>query len=1062
MKHYSVRIFVLTILLLCSFVSNAQQYDFTVFTTKNGLPSSNINAIYQDNKGFVWFGTDAGLAKFDGKQFNTITKDDGLIDNNITAIAEDKKNGIWVGTAEGISVINGKKITNYTTTNGICDNLIRHIFVDKDNNVWIATDNGLSQFDGKKFNTFNKTKGLSSDIIYAVCQAANGAIWLCTRENGLIRIHNNIVTNFDPTQLFGKKSFFTSYADSKGNVWFGGLRNQGVLLFDGNIFSDVKLPTEVASDFIGAIKGDFQNNIWIATTHGVLKYDMLKKSFLLLNENNGLSGNEVQTLCCDYEGKMWIGTFGTGINIFGGEMLTNYTESQGLLSNSINIIYLSKDNKFITSTQKSGLNLLQNNTFYSIEGTQVLSKEKIFTLAERPNGELWAGTENNGIFVLKKEAKGYSVIQHITSLQNTKLYTILKIHFDTQGNTWICTFGEGIIQIEPSGKIIKYNTNSAFVSNDILSLFEDSKNRIWVGTLKEGIVLIEKGKITSFSKLAPEAKTIWNIAEDENHNIYFATQEKGVTIYNGKTFRNISKEDGLCSNFVEAVVWDKRANCLWAGTNKGINKITFTKDLEPKSIVFFGEEEGFKGNEVLNNCIVIDNEGLVWFGTTNGITCYNRNYDFERKIAPKLCLSNIKLAYQNIDWHNYTDSVDDANNLPYNLSLPYNKNHLTFEFQALTTGKVLYSFQLEGADNDWSPPAASNEANFSNIAPGATYIFKVKAINNNGIESNVITYRFTIKAPWWQTWWFYAIAIMVIGASIYFYIRYRTAALAKEKKILEDKVEERTVDLVAVNQKLGLAFQEIKDSINYARVIQDAILPLDEEIKKELPNSFVLYKPRNIVSGDFYWFAKKENKIYIAAVDCTGHGVPGAFMSMIGNSLLNEIVNEKSTNNAASILNKLHSGVRKALKQDRDAFESKDGMDLSLVIIDYSIGIVEYAGAKRPMYLFLNSASGYTFEELKADKQSIGGMQIDNDFSFTNHQLPLVKGSRFYLFTDGYVDQFGGEKEKKYSSKRLKEKLTEIQTLPTNKQLNELNNTIEFWMKEVEQVDDILLLGVEL
>jgi serine phosphatase RsbU (regulator of sigma subunit) len=254
---------------------------------------------------------------------------------------------------------------------------------------------------------------------------------------------------------------------------------------------------------------------------------------------------------------------------------------------------------------------------------------------------------------------------------------------------------------------------------------------------------------------------------------------------------------------------------------------------------------------------------------------------------------------------------------------------------------------------------------------------------------------------------------------------------------------------------LSHAFQEIKDSINYAQKIQTAILPLDEDIKNELEDSFVLFRPRDVVSGDFYWFYTKDEKVLIAAVDCTGHGVPGAFMSMIGYSLLSEIVSKEDNLNAAQILNKLHEGVRKSLKQNRDIFESKDGMDIALTVIDKESNTLQYAGAKRPLFYY----NGHTFMETKADKQSIGGLEIEHDFSFTNHDFELKKGDTFYMFTDGYVDQFGGEKDKKFSTLRLKNLLAEMQALTLEKQEEQLNTIINDWKKNTEQTDDILVIG---
>jgi len=446
----------------------------------------------------------------------------------------------------------------------------------------------------------------------------------------------------------------------------------------------------------------------------------------------------------------------------------------------------------------------------------------------------------------------------------------------------------------------------------------------------------------------------------------------------------------------------------------------------------------------------------VWFGTINGLSRYNRKYDSPNVTPPKVHLDGIRLAYQVVDWRKYADSVDPSTNLPLNLELSHKNNNLAFDFQAFTTDNVKYTFILEGQDEEWSPLSTNTEAVFTNIAPG-TYTFRVKAVNSNRVWSNrAVSFTFTIDAPFWQTWWFYTLLVAAVVLCIFIFTNYRVAHLAKEKKVLEEKVAERTIALKDANSQLSLALNGIRDSINYAKKIQEAILPLDEEIKKALPQSFVLFKPRDVVSGDFYWFNVKDRKIYIAAVDCTGHGIPGAFMSMIGNSLLNEIVSKNGNPDPAEILKQLHEGVRRALKQDRDFYETKDGMDVALTVIDTAENTLWFSGAKRPLFYFNNGK----LEEIKGDKQSIGGLEMKEQYRFTNRALNIKPGDTFYLFTDGYVDQFGGEKGKKFSSRRLRELLADVQHLPMPEQQQQLAVIMNNWQKEVEQVDDMLVIGI--
>jgi len=260
------------------------------------------------------------------------------------------------------------------------------------------------------------------------------------------------------------------------------------------------------------------------------------------------------------------------------------------------------------------------------------------------------------------------------------------------------------------------------------------------------------------------------------------------------------------------------------------------------------------------------------------------------------------------------------------------------------------------------------------------------------------------------------------------------------------------------NQKLIVENQnkEITDSINYARQIQQAILPSSELIARALKNFFILYKPKAIVSGDFYFFAQSKECSILAAVDCTGHGVPGAFMSMIGHNLLTQIINEKGLSEPSEILNQLHRGVRNALQQDTEKSENRDGMDLALIAIRNDFSRIDFAGANRPLYLIRDSE----LTEIKGDKYPIGGLQYEQERKFTSHSVTLKPGDSVYIFSDGYADQFGGDKGKKFMVKNLQRALKDVFALNLPEQKQRLDATIEQWRGDHEQIDDILVIGV--
>jgi len=286
-----------------------------------------------------------------------------------------------------------------------------------------------------------------------------------------------------------------------------------------------------------------------------------------------------------------------------------------------------------------------------------------------------------------------------------------------------------------------------------------------------------------------------------------------------------------------------------------------------------------------------------------------------------------------------------------------------------------------------------------------------------------------------------------------------------QKEKLEVEVVNRTREVVEQKKQIEEKNKDITDSINYAKRIQKAILPDIETIQNDLRESFVLYQPKDIVSGDFYFYSKVDDKIIIAAADCTGHGVPGAFMSMIGHNLLHQITVEEKIIAPSTILNELNQGIKKALKQGGEKNydeETRDGMDIALCTISLKDKNMVYAGAQRPLYLIRNKE----LTEYKANKKSIGG-SVTGDTEFLSVELGINKGDVFYIFSDGYADQFGGEYGKKFMTKRLKEFLLKISDEAMIEQENLLRNEIENWRgtngngKPFEQVDDILIIGIK-
>ena len=300
--------------------------------------------------------------------------------------------------------------------------------------------------------------------------------------------------------------------------------------------------------------------------------------------------------------------------------------------------------------------------------------------------------------------------------------------------------------------------------------------------------------------------------------------------------------------------------------------------------------------------------------------------------------------------------------------------------------------------------------------------------------------------------------VLIIGG--YFLYRFISKKHATENKKISDKLSDRSYnvmvqkwDLERKHLSISQQNQEILDSLHYAKNIQSAIMPHADSIDRIFSDGFVLYMPKNIVSGDFYFLEEYNDRIYLAVADCTGHGVAGAFMSMVGTALLKQIILQNKFIDPAKILNELNEGIVEALRQKQTS--SHGGMDIAMCVIDKLEMTMQFAGANRPVHLVRNA----TTELIKPDKLPIGGFNADENRTFKSQNVALEKGDRLYLYSDGYADQFGGMEGKKIMTKKFRELIQEIYQTPMKSQHDTLLNYFNTWKGKYEQVDDVLVIG---
>jgi serine phosphatase RsbU (regulator of sigma subunit) len=410
---------------------------------------------------------------------------------------------------------------------------------------------------------------------------------------------------------------------------------------------------------------------------------------------------------------------------------------------------------------------------------------------------------------------------------------------------------------------------------------------------------------------------------------------------------------------------------------------------------------------------------------------------------------------------NYISINDSIYPIRESFSLPYSKRYnITVGYVGINLKdpeKVYYTTILENFDDKWSQPSTDREVKYT--PSDGRYRFIMRSVNEDGLTGeNPVTFELIIKKPFWRTWWFIILFIVIVGGVVFTIVRQREKAQLKIREYLERELEARTSVVVKQKEKIELQNLEITDSINYAKRIQTSILPDFSRLVESFSEAFLLFRPRDIVSGDFYWFDKfNDDKFILVCADSTGHGVPGAFMSMIGSTLLQDIVTRQRVSKPSEILSLLDKQIFTTLNQNLELGVSNDGMDMVVCEIDIKRRHIRFASAMRPVILVLDKEPLY----IKGNRCSVGGESVIEKY-FDDQEYYLNDGDTLYLFSDGLPDQFGGSDGKKMKIARLKKLIEDVSGLPLSGQKEVISKFYDEWRGDFDQVDDILLIGVRL
>lgn len=727
----------------------AQQYNFRHYSISDGLPVSRVNAVYQDVTGYMWIGTEVGLARYDGSEFEFFdggkvfpgsvvyaiseTTEDGILFatdsglvtylygkfelirypantfSRIAAFTRGLNNEMILATDKGLWEFKDGKITRVVTGIAIDNLLITAIKVDSGKRMWVGTDrNGLFQLqlvNGKYTNvTYEDQNVLVNARIRGVEEVTSGELWIATVSDGLYTLGAGSLTQLKLPDWMGNPYYNCLHKDYNGEVWLG-TWGSGLIHYSQGVFRNYSKKNGLNEDVITCVSSDRYGNTWIGSyNNGLFFYAGWQ--FTSITKADGLGENTVTGLVQDKQGNTWISTLG-GLSMYDGDVVVSWTQKDGLSGNRLGAICT--DGSIIyTGGSDGAVNEVRDGKVIVHRPGDSLMTGEIISMLCPSDGTVWLGTVSNGLFSFR------------------------------------------------DGKFEEVNAGNVLKRNPIGSLYEDVDGTLWLGTSK-GLLKIESGNAVrpaTANARGTDNMVVYDVDGDETY-IYFATQKAGVFRYHREkgTFEVFNKSEALSSDYTESVLWTNQQT-MYVVTMMGLDKISFVNDTN--SVRHFFYADGIGTDNFTPGVILLGKEGKVWLGSNNGVIIYSPVGELSRNKPPTVEIKQALLFNSETDWLQFTDSLN-ANGLPHLVELPYDKNSITFYLAGIQFGagsNVTFEYQLKGLSDDWVPLTNATSISFTNLDPG-NYTFNVRARNSNNLWSAIRTFQFTISPPFWRTWWFF-------------------------------------------------------------------------------------------------------------------------------------------------------------------------------------------------------------------------------------------------------------------------------------------------------------------
>ncbi len=793
---HSMRRLTIALLCLASLPVLAQRFYFETVGLAEGLPNTKVHTLLQDSTGMVWLGTDAGLVRYDGKAVTPFGQNEGMPPGAVRALFLDGQQRLWVGYGGGglAQLTDGKP--HVMNVEGLSLNAdITGIAADGGGGLWLSTmGQGMlharEASNGATLNVERKGAGII-DHVTGITSLRSGVLAFL-EDGGTLKKWDAEKARFAALEYAGLQEvqlITAVHEDGLGRIWLG-TRSEGAYVLDtrsGQVVNHAHF-NGLPSNTVTCFGEDLAGQVWVGTLDGgvaVIGMNGVRRTF---NPATGMPGLVIRRFARDREGNMLIATNDAGLSIFKGEHFLNFIEEDGLLDPQVWAVLEDQQGRIWFGTN-GGITILDArdpaNVFTRTLTSQsgALTNNRVRCLREDAQGHIWIGTESGSL--IDWDAQAYRAVEHPDLSAVIPEGHVTALELGAKGSLWIGTVN-GLKRYDPGVPPTVFTEEDGVPTTPVTALFRDKQGVLWVGSTGRGITQVKDGKGTHVDMARSFNPTCF--ITDPQGRLWAGSDGTGITVLkDGNEVAHYTTDQGLLSNNIRSLASDREGH-IWIGTTEGLNKWRPEQD----NFLSYTQRSGINGKEAKANAVCVARSGDLWFGTNAGATRITLEKGTDRSLAPVVAIRSLSV-----------DQVERP--LSSGIDLAHNERNIRIAFGSVSLSDpdaVRYQYMLSGLDDDWQPITADGEAYYPALPPGR-YTFRVKALNRAGLWSEALGYDVHILPPWYRTWWFYVGLTALILAGGFSYLKFRERQLRMRNMVLEQRVKERTAEVVKQSEEIA-------------------------------------------------------------------------------------------------------------------------------------------------------------------------------------------------------------------------------------------------------------------